>query len=174
MFSFVNLDEKTRAYMLDAISEAQASDNIYYSQRFNSAGRQQWLSLLKAAAMNHNEHWLAYQLEAKALMRGFEDRRKPSGGYTIRHVPHSAAETMAEGQFNRFYMLGLCKRAKSEGILHLEVYRAKERSSPRSESQVLVGTRIPVDEVEAQLSETSSSLKSSLMKPNSGISVKLP
>ena len=174
MFKFENLDDTTRAAMLEAIEEAERSNNIYYSTRFNEAGNRQWLPLLKQAAKEHNEHWLAYQLEANALMKDFEGAHKPTGGYTIKHVPHTAAETMAEGQFNRFYVLGLCKRARAEGVSHLVVYRAKERSDPRPESQSLIGTRIPIDEIESQLEETKASFKSQLVKPNSGISVKLP
>lgn len=102
MFNFENLDEKTRSTMLEAISEAEASGNIYFSTRFNDAGNKQWLPLLKEAAESHNEHWLAYQLETKGLMKDFEGAATPSGGYTVKHTPHTAAETMAEGQFNRF------------------------------------------------------------------------
>ncbi len=174
MFNFENLDDTTRAAMLEAIEEAEHSGNIYYSARFNEAGNRQWLSLLKQAAREHNEHWLAYQLEANGLMKGFEGAHKPTGGYTIKHVPHTAAETMAEGQFNRFYILGLCKRARAEGISHLIVYRAKQRSEPRQESQSLIGTSLSIDEIEAQLKETKASFNSPLVKPNSGISVKLP
>jgi hypothetical protein len=108
MFRFENLDDTTRAAMLAAIEEAEHSKNIYYSARFNDAGNRQWVPLLKQAAKEHNEHWLAYQLEANGLMKGLEGAHTPSGGYTIKHVPHTAAETMAEGQFNRFYILGLC------------------------------------------------------------------
>lgn len=174
MFKFENLDDTTRAAMLEAIEEAERSNNIYYSTRFNEAGNRQWLPLLKQAAKEHNEHWLAYQLEASALMKDFEGAHKPTGGYTIKHVPHTAAETMAEGQFNRFYILGLCKRARAEGVSHLVIYRAKERFSHRPESQALIGTNLSIDEIESQLKETRASFKSQLVKPNSGISVKLP
>lgn len=174
MFNFENLDEKTRGFMLEAISEAEASGNIYSSTRFNDAGQKQWLPLLKEAAKEHDEHWLAYQLEAKGLMKDFEGAMTPSGGYTVKHIPHTAAETMAEGQFNRFYILGLCRRARVEGISQLEVCRAKKSLVPRRESENLIGSKISVDYVEAQLLKTSDSFKSSLIKPNSGISMKLP
>ncbi len=81
---------------------------------------------------------------------------------------------MAEGQFNRFYMLGLCRRAKAEGVSHLEVYRAEERAKPRHESQALIGLRLPVEVVEAQLRDDDASKKSLLIQPNSGISLRLP
>ncbi len=174
MFKFENLDEATRAAMLEAIDEATRSDNIYYSTRFNEAGKQQWLPLLRQAAREHNEHWLAYQLEANGLMKDFEGAHKPTGGYTIKHVPHTAAETMSEGQFNRFYILGLCKRARAEGISDLVVYRARESAAPRPESRALVGARFSVDDIESQLKETKASFKSLIVKPNSGLSVRLP
>ena len=174
MFKFENLDGNTRAAMLEAIEEAERSNNIYYSTRFNEAGNKQWLPLLRQAAQEHNEHWLAYQLEANGLMKDFEGAHKPTGGYTIKHIPHTAAETMAEGQFNRFYILGLCRRARVEGVSNLVVYRARERADPRPESQTLIGARLSIDEIEAQLKETRASFKSQLVKPNSGISVKLP
>lgn len=174
IFNFVNLDEKTRENMLEAISEAEISGNIYFSTRFNDAGYKQWLSLLKEAAKEQNERWLAYQLEAKGLMKGFEGAMTPSGGYTVKHTPDTAAETMAEGQFNRFYSLSLCKRARTEGISQLEIYRAKASNAPRRQSETLIGTKISIVDVEAQLVKTADSFQSSLVKPNSGISVKLP
>ena len=173
MFNFENLDDKTRNYMLEAIEDAENSGNLYFSTRFNDAGNKNWASLLKEAAREHYEHWLAYQLEAKNLMKGLEGSRTPSGGYTIKHVPHTAAETIAEGQFNRFYILGLCKRAKAENISELEVYRARESTQPRSQSQTIIGSKLSVDIIESQLTKVSDSFKSPLVKPNSGISVKI-
>jgi hypothetical protein len=174
LFRFENLDEATRASMLEAIDEAERTGNVYYSTRFNEAGRREWLPLLREAAREQNEHWLAYQLEAKGLLKDFEGAHRPTGGYTIKHVPNTAAETLAEGQFNRFYILGLCKRARAEGVSQLVVYRARESADPRPESQTLVGARLSTDEIEAQLKETRASFNSPLVRPNSGLSVRLP
>lgn len=173
MFNFESLDETTRKYMLEAISEAEKSGNIYYSTRFNDEGFNQWLPLLKKAAEKYNEHWLAFQLESVNLMKGLEGSMTPSGGYTIKHVPDTAAETMAEGQFNRFYILGLCKRARAENISQLEVYRARESAAPRRESQNLIGSKFSIDYIESQLLKTADSFKSHLVKPNSGLSLRL-
>jgi len=112
-------------------------------------------------------------LEARRLMKGMEGSRTPSGGYTIKHVPHTAAETMAEGQFNRFYILGLCQREKAEGKTHIVVYRAKERAEHRPESDSLIGTRIPLDQLLKELRDVKSSLGHELLKPNSGLSVRM-
>ncbi len=175
MFKFVNLDETTRKYMLEAIDDADRIGNIYYSTRFNDAGRREWLWLLKHAAQEHDEQWLAEQVESNHLLRELEGGRTPRGNYSVKHIPQeAAADTLAEGQFNRFYMLGLAKRARAQGIPNLEVYRARETSSPRAESEAMVGKLIPVDQVEDELRDTKASLKSPLLQIRSGISLKLP
>ncbi len=175
MFHFENLDDKTRKYMLEAIDDADRIGNIYYSSRFNEAGRRDWLGLLKEAAQAHDEKWLAEQVESNHLMRVLEGGRTPRGAYTVKHIPGTAAaDTLAEGQFNRFYMLGLSRRARAERIPELEVYRARETAMPRAQSKRLIGKRIPVDQVEDQLRDTKTSLRSPLLRIRSGISLKLP
>ncbi len=175
MLHFDDLDEKTRKYMLEAIDDADRIGNVYYSTRFNEAGRQEWLGLLKEAAREHDEKWLAEQVKSHGLFRELEGGRTPRGAYTVKHIPGpAAADTLAEGQFNRFYMLGLARRARDEGVPELEVYRARDTASPRPQSQRLVGTRIPVEQVEDQLRDTKASLKSPLLRVRSGISLKLP
>jgi len=174
MFNFLNLDQFTRSCMLEAIEEASESGNIYYSTRFNELGKKQWLPLLKQAALQYNEHWLAFKLEELQLFKDMESAQVPSGGYTIKHIPNNAAETLSEGQFNRFYILGLCKVATSKNIQQLIVYRAKESLRPRPESDLLIDKAIAITEIESQLKDTQSSFKSKLVQPNSGISMRLP
>jgi hypothetical protein len=175
MFNFIDLDETTRRFMLEAIEEAEKFNKIYFSPRFNDEGKQLWLPLLKEAARDHDEHWLAYQLEENETMTGVEVAAKPSGGYSIRHVPSTAAQTQAEGQFNRFYMLGLARRARAEGIPSLEVYRARESAEPRPDSEELIGRQMPIEEVEAQLEQIERGFnEEGLLKPNSGLSLRLP
>lgn len=56
-------------------------------------------------------------------------------------VPVTAPWTFAEGEFNRFYLRGLCLRAIDEGK-SIEVYRAKAVVAPRPESTALIGARL--------------------------------
>jgi hypothetical protein len=51
----------------------------------------------------------------------------------------TAAETLAEGEFNRFYVRALCRRQMS-GDGQLVVHRAKQVQNPRPESEALIGT----------------------------------
>lgn len=125
-----------------------------------TTGYKQWVSLLKDAAREYDEHWLTYQFEAQCLIKEFEGLMMPSGGYTIKYVTDTAAEKMAEGQFNRFYILGLCKRARAENISNLKIFWAKQNTPPRRKSENLIGSRILLDYIEAQLQKTADSFKS--------------
>jgi len=172
-FNFRDLNDDTRRFMVDEIEAAIREGNLYPSKRFNQAGHEEWPVLLLEAAKEHNEHWLAYQLESKGLMKGLEGSRTPSGGYTIKHVPHTAAETMAEGQFNRYYILGLCRRALAEEKAQVFVYRAKEVRDPRPESNRIIGQSRDPSELIEQIRPVQSSLGHELLRPNSGLSVHL-
>ena len=172
-FNFKDLDETTRRFMIDEIEAATREDNLYFSKRFTTLGSKEWPNLLLEAAKKHNEHWLAYQLEARGLMKGFEGSATPSGGYTIKHVPHTAAETMAEGQFNRYYILGVSRRAISEGKNQVYIYRAKPVEQPRPESQRLIGSALNPSDLIRQIRPRQSSLGHQLLKPNSGLSIHL-
>ena len=99
-FNFTKLDERTRSLIVEEISMAQGSGELYFSARFTPIGQQTWPTWLLTAAKEHDEHWLEYQLEAAGAMKHLETRAKPKGGYTLAHVPDTAAETLADGQFN--------------------------------------------------------------------------
>ncbi len=91
-------------------------------------------------------------------------------------MPVTAPETLAEGEFNRFYARGLCRRAMAQGIESLLVYRAKEVVNPRPESVALIGKSLPVKQLLEDLranigTDTALGLPPG---PNSGLSVKLP
>jgi hypothetical protein len=172
-FNFQNLDEKTRQLMVEEVETARATGNLYFSKRFNDLGNARWPDLLREAAAAHTEHWLAYMIEAGGLMKGVEVSRTRSGGYTTKHVPNTAAETLAEGQFNRFYIIGVCRRAIAEGKNQVIVYRAKERTEHRPESEALIGKAMSAAELITALRSVQSSLGHELLKPNSGLSVHL-
>jgi hypothetical protein len=159
---------------LEEIDLASQTGNVYFSRRFNEAGKAKWVSLLRQAAQEHNEHWLAYQIEAHRLMKDYEHAQKQLGGYTIKHVPHTAAETLAEGQFNRFYIIAVCRLALEQGKKTVTIYRAKGRVEHRPESDALIGTQESADCLIKELRFVQESLNHKLLRPNSGLSVQLP
>jgi len=170
-FSFTKLDPRTRALMVEEISAAQESGQLYFSTRFTASGQQAWPTWLLTAATEHDEHWLEYQIEAAGGMKHLETRAKPKGGYTVAHVPDTAAETLADGQFNRFYIAAVCRRAIEDGKTSVRVYRAKQRGEPRPESVALEGSIRDAAALLREVRDKGLSLQCDLLRPNSGLSV---
>jgi len=172
--NLINLDEKTRKFMLNELEQDVASNKLYLSPRLNDAGRRNYENLLRSAIQKGDDVSLANSLAG--MFKDYEQRAKKSGGYTTAKVPITASETLAEGEFNRFYCRGVCRRAQEEGLDEVEVYRAKAVQNPRPESQVLVGSKIKADRLLHDL-RTNIGVDTALRVPagpNSGLSIRLP
>ena len=102
------------------------------------------------------------------------ERRRTKSGIITAKVPKDANKTLAEGEFNRYYIRGVCKKAISEG-LEIEVYRAKQVEKPRPESQALIGKTLDpktlLDDLRERIGvDTALGVPAG---PNSGLSVRL-
>lgn len=169
-----NLDDRTRKLMLDEVELDVANRTLYISPRLNESGQTEYTNLLRESIRCGDDSSFADSLRLK--MKLAEQRQKPKGGTTIVSVPITAADTLAEGEFNRFYARGLCRRAIEDGIQEVEVYRAKQVRNPRAESQAMIGKKI---EARALLEDlrTHPGVEPALglpPGPNSGLSVRLP
>jgi hypothetical protein len=74
-------------------------------------------------------------------------------GYTVSKVPRTAPITLAEGEFNRFYLRGLCQRAIEAGGPAIEIYRARASVTPRPESEAMIGRHLDADKLLVDLRE---------------------
>jgi hypothetical protein len=175
-FNFVNLDAETRKFMLKELEKDRSEANLYISPRLTSEGQSRYPELLKQAIESHDEDWLAKQLRMQGKMKTEEQRKKPSGGFTTAKVPVTAPDTLAEGEFNRFYCRALCARALQNGIEYLVIYRAKQVQASRPESVDKENTHILAKQLLHDL-RTHQGVEPALglpPGPNSGLSVKLP
>lgn len=173
---YEELDERTRQFMLQELKLDIANDRLYVSPRLNGQGVGNWSLLFRDAIERYDDAWLAKELKSRVYMKTHEQRRKPKGGYTTAKVPVTAPETLAEGEFNRFYVRGLCARALSEGVMDVEVYRGKEVAQPRRESEVTIGKRVSAQTLLDDL-RVSQGVEPALgipPGPNSGLTVRLP
>ena len=171
---YENLDDVTRGFSL----EESALGNHYPSPRLTDEGLANWVPLLEEALRNHDDDWLAREIRTRGYMRNREQYiRQDRTQYRYINIPH-AAQQLGEGEFNRYYLRGLCRRAQSEGITHLIVYRGKEVRNPRPESEAKIGTQIAVDALlEALRSNDFVSIEDTLAVPggpNSGLTARLP
>ncbi len=171
-----NLDARTRQLMQRELERDVEAATLYISPRLSERGQSDWETLLRVAIEGGDDVSLADGLRSSGRLRSTEQRRKPSGGFTNADVPITAPETLAEGEFNRLYARGLCRRALEDGIPELVVYRAKDVRSPRPESEAMIGTRISAEALLDDL-QTHTGVEPALglpSGPNSGLSVRLP
>jgi hypothetical protein len=167
VFNFLNLDARTRAHMMDEFDYDTARDKLYYSRRFTDQGRKVYQSFMRAAIENGTEGTLADALNRGECMTSTALRL----GAPV-SAPCTAAQTFADGEFNRFYARAVCLRASDDGTNNVTVYRAKEVENPRAQSISLIGRRFPastlLDDLRVNLGvETALGLAA----PNSGLSI---
>jgi len=173
--NLINLDAPTRRFMLDEIKIDELAGKLYISSRLSNKGAADYPALLKTAATAADDSFLANELRATGRLNSSEPRNTKNG-VTWAKVPVTAPETMAEGEFNRFYARGLCRRAIEEEINKVRVYRAKVVMNPRSESEALLGQ---IFEAEALLQDLRANIGTDTALgippgPNSGLSICLP
>jgi hypothetical protein len=174
-FAFMDLDADTRPLMLAEIDDDIGADKLYLSNRLSAFGRDVYPALLREAALFFDESWLAEKLRSRNCFSPTYQRRNPAGGFSDARMPANAADTLAEGEFNRFYMRGLCRRAIRDGVAGLAVYRAKTVKDPRPESEAKIGQLISpqtlLDDLRQNIGiDTSLGLPAG---PSSGLCVKL-
>lgn len=169
-----SLDAAVRSAAVREIERDRASGTLYISPRLTEAGAQAWPQILREAFERHDDSWVAATLRSRGLMRTEEQRRKPKGGFTTAQVPHTAPDTLAEGEFNRFYARGLCAHVVDSGGTDVEVYRGKDVQNPRPESQAMIGRRVSASDLLNDL-RTAQGVEPALglpPGPNSGLTVR--
>jgi hypothetical protein len=174
--AYRNLDRRTRDFSVEEISMDIASSKIYIGPRLNPEGVQAWPALIREAALAHDDDWLAGEIRRLNLLKSHEERRKPRGGVAIAQVPTTAPDTLSEGEFNRYYVRGVCRRAIADNIQEVEVYRARHSDNPRRESEALIGKKLDPKELLTDL-RNSQGVEPALgvpPGPNSGLCIFIP
>ncbi len=169
-----NIDAGVRGLMVRELELDQRNGTLYISPRLTENGAQAWPQVLREAMERHEDEWLASTLRERGYMKAEEQRAKPKGGFTIAKVPHTAPETLSEGEFNRFYARGLCAQVLESGGTHVEVYRGKEVSNPRPESEAMIGRRLSARDLLEDL-RRSTGVEPALglpPGPNSGLTIR--
>jgi hypothetical protein len=171
-----NLDERTRRLMLDELEYDIAHNQLHISPFLSGQGQRDYPNLLREALERGDDDSLAEQLRTHRRLLRTYNRRKPRGGYTITAVPAKAAQTLAESEFNRFYIRATARRAIEDGAAELVVYRAKAARKPRPESEALVESTLSPEKLLEDLRAHPGEPPELGVPagPNSGLSVRLP
>lgn len=172
MMNLVNLDE-VRRFMVEELDLDERSNRLYLSARLSAEGQKQYPSLLRQAMISHDDTWLADQLR-RGLLNEFETRNTARGQVSAK-VAVTAPETLAEGEFNRFYARAVCRAAIEKGKPEVSVYRARASSSPRPASEAMLGRPLDPNALLNDL-RTHPGMDTALHLPpgpNSGLSIRL-
>ncbi|WP_114572088.1 hypothetical protein [Exiguobacterium flavidum] len=170
-FRFEDLTPRTRLYMEQELDFDLRQVNHFVSPRLTNDGKVQFHRLLREAMRSGDEQTLAASLEG--FFETYEARRTTSGVQLVK-VPKNAGESLAEAEFNRYYIRALCLQA-GETEETLRVYRAKEVASPRAASEEKIGQKVNPYRLLQDL-RVSTSFDSALGLPagaNSGLSVRI-
>ena len=163
-----NLDESTRAYMVAEYERDLKEDNLYISVRLSPAGIEGWPDLLRTALVEGTDESLASQIAKPGRLNQNDFRQ----GRPIK-MNKDAHLTLGEGEFNRFYIRGVCLRAIEEGR-QVVAYRARFSSEPRSSSLAVDGDVFdPVLLLEDLRAHPGTEPQHGFPGPNSGMSIRL-
>ena len=168
---YLDLDTRTREFMIAEIDMDEACDGMYISPRLTAVGKSDWPHLMRTAALYHDDAWLADELTGTGRIAATERTRTGR-----KRVPRTAPETLSEGEFNRYYARAICRRAIVENINRVCVYRAKAVAHPRGESEAKIGAVYSPKDILADL-RAAIGVEPALgipPGPNSGLTLKLP
>lgn len=176
MLELPHLDERTRQLMLNEVEYDIERNQLHISPVLSGQGQRDYPNLLLKAIESGNEETLATHLRLHRRLERAAPRKRTSGGFTIASTPVNAAETLAESEFNRYYIRALCRRAIEDNIPFVVVYRAKPVRTPRPQSEEVVETTIEPGKLLTDLRQHPGEATELGVPggPNSGISIRLP
>lgn len=172
----LHLDERTRQLMLEELEHDITHNRLHISPTLSGQGQRDYPNLLREAIVGGDEESLATKLREHRRLSRTLPRRRPTGGYLIASLPTTAADTLAESEFNRYYIRAICRRAIEDDIPFVIVYRARPVRTPRPDSTELIETTLaPARLLEDLRTHTGQATELRVPGgPNSGISVRLP
>jgi hypothetical protein len=159
--------------MLDEVDRDARLGVLYRSPRLSPLGHVCYLPALREAVCRGTEQTLASEIARGGMLNTHEIGHR-KGKVFAKRVPRDAHQTLAECEFNRFYLRALSVRALQEGYDQLEIYRAKQVTSPRPESQAQLGARLDVRTLLRELRKyVGVETAFNFPAPNSGLSARL-
>jgi hypothetical protein len=175
--NYVSLDPIIRLLMVEELQLDISLNKLYQGKRLTPYGLQDWPDALKSAFEVGNDVTLTNWLAHPGRLEAFEEYTL-KGITRSRHVPVTAAQTFAEGEFNRFYIRAVCRQAMNTRTGVVTAYRARYSENPRPESIAIDGRQFNAEAVLNDLWENTSvdGISTALGMPpgpNSGMSVHL-
>jgi hypothetical protein len=138
-----HLDPGTRRYMLAELEADIASGTLYRSPQLTEDGLRRYDHLLSDALLTGTETSFAEALHGCSAVQP-PGRWQHPREVGPEEALADATNRLAEREFHRFYIRGLCLRALDQGIETLVIYRARPADPGRAASDAMIGVRIAV------------------------------
>lgn len=167
-FHFKNLDEQVRALMVEEIQLDITESKLFESERLNEFGRNNYEDYLLQASKEGDEETFEILLNINTCFNPNDlSRGKPT------KMPKNASKLLCQSEFNRFYIRAVCRKSIHDSKEFVRVYRARDSSWSRSESEAKIGTLLSAQELLDDLRNSIGVSPNILSEVNSGLSVKL-
>lgn len=151
-YRYDSLDPDVRRHMVDELNHDIENGRLHLSDHLTDAGREAWPNLLWEAAESHNDGWLAAQLRRHGYVSAGETSAGKGKGNPDPGV------LLAESEFNRFYIRGVCADALKKGKQDVEICQggnlssdARSRVGKKTPARKLLNTLRNDTEVESSL-----------------------
>jgi hypothetical protein len=139
-----HLDARTRMFMLAELEADIVADSLYHSPQLSEAGLDHYQRLLRVALLDGTEGSFAEALGTLGAVRPPSRWQHPKEVGPAEALA-DATFRLAEREFHRFYIRGLCCRAREQGIDLLVIYRARPADPGRAPADSMIGLRIGVE-----------------------------
>jgi hypothetical protein len=166
-FNFIDLDEEIRGFILSEIEYDGDRDKLFLSTRLNDLGIEKYKNYLIQSATSGDEEIFENLLDISTHFNPTYLRI----GKPVK-MPTNASTLLCQSEFNRYYVRALCRKAINDKIENLEIYRARESSFKRPESELKIGTLLSVAELLEDLRSSIGEEPKLFPDINSGLCVK--
>ena len=139
-----HLDARTRQLKLAELDADVAAESLYRSPQLSEAGLSHYQRLLRVAIQIGTDASFAEALGALGAVRPPSRWQHPKQVGPAEALA-DATFRLAEREFHRFYIRGLCCRALEQGIDLLVIYRARPADPGRAPADSMIGLRIDVE-----------------------------
>lgn len=167
-FNFLNLNDEIRSLMRSEIERDLKGEILYLSNRLNDKGNEVYCSLLLAAVEKGDEESFEISLDQSTYFNPMYLRQ----GKPVK-MPTNACALLCQSEFNRYYIRAVCLKAIASGVEEVEIYRGRESSWTRVESEAKIGSKLSAKELLEDLRSSIGVEPKILPEVNSGLSVKI-
>jgi len=167
-FNFLNLDSETRTLMLQEIQSDFENGKLYLSDRLNEIGKENYHPFLVQCVESSDEEVFEQLLTLNEHFNPTYFRQ----GKPVK-MPSNASTLLCSSEFNRYYIRAICIRALNNSIEEVEIYRARESSWTRAESEAKIGTFLSSQDLLDDLRTSIGSEPKLFPEINSGLCLKI-